>query len=171
MTRYLIDSKDRAEKLERWVESKGKEISDKLKDSVEIQTNLQIREPFKVEKKEYFNGFLGVDMIFGSEQEPKFLTQGNKDLWYSKVKEVGEDRFGVETSQIGCYYGSIPFEEKSEEELYKLTENKKSKIMAGFANIEKFVKWYCLSLEGHKKVVEAHDKKFQKYLDNLKTVS
>lgn len=171
MGRYLTQTADKAEQLEKWVQKLAEEINRNLYGSELYDVRLCIREPFKVDKQEYNNGFVGMHIKFASK-EPNFLTEKDRESWYSQMGDVAKSRFGIDPIiATNLDYASISFEEPSEEELYLLTPNKESTIRDGFDKIRRYVEWYRSAVNDYAWVVQAHNKRMQKHLVNLETLS
>lgn len=168
----LTQTTDKAEQLKKWVYSLAEETNRALNGSELYEVSLSIRNPFEVNGQRYNNGFVGMHIRFASK-EPEFLTENDKEPWYSRMREVAESRFGIErTFARNLDFVSVDFEESSEEELYQLTENKEATIRAGFDRVKKFVEWYCSAVNDYtKNIIQAHNERMQKHLKDLETLS
>jgi hypothetical protein len=156
---------DKAEQLENWIEKLAEETNGKLIGAEFSKVNLITREPFTHDNKKYFTGFVAIDFKF-DKKDPDFLTEKDKEMWYSKVREIAQEKFGIYEKDLS--YMGIPFHESSEEELYILTPNKEAKIREGFDKARRFVEWYYSAvIEYEPKVVGAHSLAFGEYLTGL----
>ena len=158
-----------AEKVNRDLE--GAELC-QLKDHGGKRAVFIIRDPFCVDRKDYFNGFVSVYINF-DKKKPEFLNNEDYNPWYKKIKEIAEKRFGIYQKfnfKGDPDYAPIDFEEPSEKELYALTENKKETFQKGFDRIKKYIKWYCSAVKNYDEVVKSHSKKMNKYLTGLENL-
>ncbi len=169
MGRYSIQTTDKAEQLEEWVQKLAEETNRNLDGSELYDVNLNTREPDKIGGQEYISGLVSMHIKFSSK-EPGFLNKDDRKSWYSKIEEIAESRFKIDQI-LGLEYASILFEEQSEEELYLLTANKESTIRGGFDRIKRYVKWYHSAVENYSNVVQAHTERMKQYLEDLETLS
>jgi len=167
MGRYLTQTTDKAEQLEEWVRRLAEETNRSLDCSELYGVCLDIRDPFEVGGQKYNNGFVGMYIKFTSK-EPNFLTENDREPWYSGMRDVAKRRFGIDRD---LDYSSINFEEPSDEELYQLTPEKEATIRAGFDRVRKYVEWYCSAVKDYVNVVQAHNERIQQHLADLKTLS
>ncbi len=171
MGRYSTQTTDKAEQLEEWIQKLTEETNRNLDGSELYGVSLHLREPFEINGQKYNNGFVSMNIRFTSK-EPSFLTERDRESWYSRMKELAEGRFGIDTTIARALdYASIPFKEPSEEELYLLTPNKESTVRAGFDRIKEYVEWYCSAVKDYSQVVQAHDERMQQHLADLETLS
>lgn len=171
MGRYLTETTDKAGQLEEWVHRLAEETNRNLDGSELYDVSLCIRDPFVVSGQRYNNGFVGMHIRFASK-EPDFLTENDRESWYSRMRELAQKRFGIDTILArNLDYASIHFEEPSEEKLYPLTPNKEATMRAGFDRVKKYVEWYCSAVNDYAKVVQAHNERMQQYLAGLETLS
>ena len=171
MGRYLTQTTDKAEQLEEWVHRLAEETNRNLDGSELYDVSLCIRDPFEVSGKKYNNGFVGMHIRFASK-EPDFLTENDKESWYSRMMDVAEKRFGIDSILAkDLDYVSINLEEPSEELLYQLTQNKETTIRTGFNRVKRYVEWYCSAVKDYVNVVEAHSERMQQHLVDLETLS
>ncbi len=176
MGRYLTQTQttDKAEQLEEWVIDLADETNRGLAGAELYDINLSIRDSFEIGGQKYNNGFVGVRIRFNS-REPVFLTECDREAWYSRMKDIGVKRWGIST--IGTIlsqdydWTSIDFEEPSEEELYQLTPNKEVTIRAGFERVKKYAEWFCSAVEDYGNIVQAHNERMRQYLVDLETLS
>jgi len=163
MGRLLTKTTDQAEQLNDWVQELAKKTNTSLNGAELYNVDLCFRDPFK-----YFNGFVGMDIKFA---KPTFLNEKDEKDWYSRVTELAEKKFGLNTSIGGLEWASINFEESSEEELYVLTPKKEAVIKSGFDRIRKYVEWYCSAVNDYNNVIQAHTDRLKQHLKNLETLS
>ena len=170
-----------AKKSEKYVQNLAEKINRSLKGAELIQlkdhnmkrANLIIREPFIVDKKNYFNGFASVYVKFNIK--PDFLNNEDYNLWYKKTSELVRKMFGIDWRfklKDDSEYISIDFEESSEKKLYALTENKKETFKKGFDRVKRYAEWYCFAVNDYnEKVVKNHSKTMNKYLAGLEKLN
>ena len=166
MGRFLVEKTDRAEKLEDWVRNFGADINKELS-GAELYDISLFTQDFSVRSKYYFNGFVSIYIKFNA-REPQFLTEKDRELWYSRVSETAWKKFAMPCNPSEDHdWVSIHFEEPSEDELYILTPNKELLIKEGFNRIKDFVKWYCSAVKTYEDVVTSHANDLEKYLSSL----
>ena len=167
MGRFLVEKTDRAEKLEDWVRNFGADINKELSGAELYDISLSTRD-FSVRSKYYFNGFVSISIKFNA-REPQFLTEKDRELWYSRVSETARKKFAISCDPREDYdWVSISFEEPSEDKLYILTPNKELLIKKGFNRIKNFVNWYCSAVKTYEDVVvTSHANDLEKYLSSL----
>ena len=170
MGRHTFQMIDRAEQLDELVHKLADETNQRLRDSQLYDVTLAIREPFEVHGKKYFNGFVGMHIRF-DQKEPQFLTEDDKQQWYSRMREVAERRFGIDTTARNLDWITIGFEEPSEEELYVLTPNKEVIFRGGFERAIRYIGWYQSAVESYQKVIQSHSQDMKKCLGGLEAIS
>jgi len=166
MGRFSYKEIDRAEQLEKWVQELTNETNRDLDGAELYNVDLVFRNPFTSGEKKYFNGFVTIHIRFDKNQ-PKFLTDEDRELWYSKVMEIVGGKFGFSDN---LYFTSIPFEEPSEERLYSLTMNKQDVIRKGFSRVKNYANFYISAVKLYENVVKSHKKRMKKHLTKLESI-
>lgn len=171
MGRYIHQEIDKAEVLEKYIKTLAEKTNKSLKGAELSNVDLIIQTPFKIDGKNFFNGFVSMNVRFACGK-PLFLNKCDENIFYSKLKELKEKKFGFTTigSELamgGLEYLSISFEEPTEEDLYALTSRKKDILKDGFDRTKKYVELVRSAVEGYSKVIRAHSEEITKYLSEL----
>ncbi len=164
MGRYSREWTEKGKQLENWIQKLANEVNTSLKNAElvpeedtqnKVRLNI-IRNPFEPRGKKYLNGFVGTRIKF-DKNEPDFLTEEDKVLWYSKVRELARERFGIGTLVTESEYisfFSINLEEDSEDKLYALTPNKEEFIKKGFERLRNYVDFYTSAVREYDNVIK-----------------
>lgn len=164
MSEALIAEK--TELMEKYAQDLANKVNAEMEGAVIYDIKLTTRPPYNHDGKVYFTGFISAYIKF-DRIEPVFLTQEDKELWQSKIKNVLADVCECEYID----YMSIDFSEDTCENLYELTEKKKNQLEAGFEKIKRFIKWYCSSVKLYDSiVVENHKLMMGNFLKSMETV-
>ncbi|MBM3228695.1 hypothetical protein FJZ20_02335 [Candidatus Pacearchaeota archaeon] len=173
MTRYICQEIDKAEVLEKYVKTLAEKTNKSLRGAEFFSVNLIIRPPFEIQGKNFFNGFVGMNVRFACGK-PLFLNKGDENIFYLKLEEK-KRRFGFtdrfeftdKLSMGGLEYLSIDFEEPTEEDLYALTSRKKDILEDGFDRVKKYAESVCSAVEDYSKVIQTHLEEITRYLSEL----
>lgn len=190
MVRYLTQETDRAAELEDWVQGLAEEFSNSLvvaelrpDRTTRKRVSLDFRTPFESGGEEHFNGSVSMYIDFDKE-EPDFLTDADKNLWYPKVMEIAGESYGLSAAggmiltrdswpalEHHLYRFSIPFEEDSEDKLYILTPQKGEVMRKGFERLQRYIDFYVSAVRGYDVVALEHGKSMERFLSNLESIS
>jgi hypothetical protein len=137
---------DRAEDAERLVRALERETAQQT--GVKLEATLFFREPFNVNGRDYFNGWVGIKIELPCPQSLSGLDAEHQHAWHMRMRETFQRSFG-EFSVTGLTYASIDFSEPDAEKLYALTPEKEKAIRDGFENVRKALMLYRRACEAY----------------------
>lgn len=153
MGQYECTRTNKAAELEKWLEAQVEALKRELTGATIEKSSIIFQGPFEVGGQKYNNGFFSLYVLV-EDRAPQFLNETDEKAYWGRVKQSAEERFGVQVDPFkrACY-ASYNFSEPSEDELYVLTENKKTVIESGLRKIKDFVSWIRSCSHRYKELV------------------